>query len=110
LVIESVGSVPTLALAVELARIAGQVLVFGTITAREGTLPFYQWYFKELAILNARAAKGEDYPPAIELVRRGLVRVEPLVTHRMPLAELPAALNLLISAEGSALKIVLEHG
>lgn len=110
LVIESVGSVSTLAQAVELARIAGQILVFGTITAREGALPFYQWYFKELTILNARAAKGEDYPASIELVRRGLVRVEPLVTHRMPLTELPAALNLLTASEGSALKIVLEHG
>lgn len=109
-VIESVGSVPTLAHAVELVRIAGQILVFGTITAREGALPFYQWYFKELAILNARAAKGEDYPAAIELVRRGLVRVEPMVTHRMPLTELPAALNLLTASEGNALKIVLEHG
>ncbi|WP_448594124.1 zinc-dependent alcohol dehydrogenase [Thermoflexus hugenholtzii] len=109
-VIESVGSVSTLAQAVELVRIAGQILVFGTITAREGALPFYQWYFKELAILNARAAKGEDYPASIELVRRGLVRVEPLVTHRMSLTELPAALNLLTASEGSALKIVLEHG
>ncbi len=109
LVIESVGSVPTFAQAVELVRIAGQILVFGTITAREGSIPFYQWYFKELKILNARAAKGEDYVVAIDLVRRGLVRVEPLVTHRMRLSELLAALNLLTTSEGSALKIVLEH-
>lgn len=109
LVIESVGSVSTLAQAVELVRIAGQILVFGTITAREGSLPFYQWYFKELTILNARAAKGEDYPVAIDLVRRGLVRVEPLVTHRMKLGELPAAMDLLTASEGRALKIVLEH-
>lgn len=109
LAIESVGSVLTLAQAVELVRPAGQILIFGTITAREGSLPFYQWYFKELVLINARAAKGEDYPAAIELVRRGLVRIEPLVSHRMRLAELPAALDLLMSPEGKALKIILEH-
>ncbi|MDW8065547.1 zinc-dependent alcohol dehydrogenase [Thermoflexus sp.] len=109
LVIESVGSIPTLAQAVELVRIAGHILVFGTITAREGSIPFYHWYFKELTILNARAAKGEDYSVAIDLVRRGVVQVEPLVTHRMKLSELSAALDLLAASESSALKIVLEH-
>ena len=30
---------------------------------RKPTLPFYQLYYKELNVVNTRAAKGEDYPP-----------------------------------------------
>lgn len=110
LVIESVGKVATLAQAVRLARVGGRLLVFGVLTEQEGALPFYQLYFKELAVINSRAAKAEDYPASIDLVARGAVRLEPLVSHRLPLAELPAALDLLTNREVQRMKVILEHG
>jgi len=109
LVIESVGKVPVWAEAVNLARIGGRLLIFGINTAQEGALPFYQLYFKELAVINARAAKGEDYRSAIDLVRRGVVRLEPLVTQVMPLEELAVALGMLESRDPQRMKIILEH-
>jgi len=51
------------------------------ITATEGKLPFYQLYFKELTIVNARAAKSEDFPATIDLVARGTLNLKALVTH-----------------------------
>ena len=51
-----------------MARSGGRLLLFGIITAKEGALPFYDLYFKELALINARVAKGEDYPSSIALV------------------------------------------
>jgi L-iditol 2-dehydrogenase len=109
LVIESVGKVPVWAEAIDLARSGGRLLVFGVNTAQEGALPFYQLYFKELTVINARAAKGEDYRSAIDLVRRGVVRLEPLVTQVMPLEDLEAALGMLESRDTQRMKIILEH-
>ncbi len=109
LVIESVGRLPVLAQAIDLARAGGRVLSFGIHTAREGALPFYDMYFKELTFINARAATGEDFPACIDLVRRGAVRLAPLVSHALPLGDLDKALGLLAEEIPQRAKVVLEH-
>ncbi len=110
LVIETTGSVSVLAQALDLARIGGRVMPFSIYTAKEAPLPFYQFYFKELNIINVRAAKGEDYPDSTEMVQSGKVRLEPLITHVMPLTEINKALEMLNSSEQKTMKIILEHG
>ena len=109
-VIETTGLLPSVSSAIHMARSGGRVLLFGIITAREGALPFYDLYFKELALVGARVAKSEDYPAAIALVERGDVRLEPLVSNVMPLAELDTAIGMLGSDNGARMKIILDHG
>ena len=110
-VIETTGFLPSVATCVHMARSGGRLLLFGIITAKEGALPFYDLYFKELALISARVAKSEDYPAAIALVERGQVRLEPLVSNVMPLAELKAAIGMLGGDGGAArMKVILEHG
>src|SRR5437660_11033108 len=108
-VIECTGMLPVLADGIHMARSGGRLLLFGIITAKQGELPFYDLYFKELALINARVAKSEDYPNSIALVQRGMVRLEPLVSHVMPLGELKAAIGMLGSDNGRRMKIILEH-
>jgi len=110
-VIETTGVVQQLASAVTMVRSGGRILMYGIITAKEGALPFYDLYYKELSLINARVAKSEDYPGAIGLVQRGQVRLEPLISDVMPLGELKAAIGMLGSDGGAQrMKIVLEHG
>ncbi|HEY7450699.1 MAG TPA: alcohol dehydrogenase catalytic domain-containing protein [Vicinamibacterales bacterium] len=108
-IIETTGVVPSLAAAVNMARFGGRLLLFGIITAKEGALPFYDLYFKELALINARVAKSEDYPSSIALVERGLIQLDPLVSNVMPLAELKPAIEMLGSDNAQRMKIILEH-
>ena len=93
-----------------MARPGGRLLLFGIITAKEGALPFYDLYYKELSLVGARVAKSEDYPAAIALVDRGDVKLEPLVSNVMPLVDLKAAVGMLGSDSGPRMKIILEHG
>jgi L-iditol 2-dehydrogenase len=109
-IIETTGVVTSLSSAIHMARSGGRLLLFGIITAKEGALPFYDLYFKELALINARVAKSEDYPAAISLVERGQVRLEPLISDVVPLAELKAAIGMLGSDSGQRMKIILDHG
>jgi L-iditol 2-dehydrogenase len=109
-VIETTGLLPSVAASVRMARAGGRVLLFGIITAQEGALPFYDLYFKELALISARVAKSEDYPSSIALVQRGIVRLEGLVSDVMPLVELKAAIDMLGSDSGRRMKIIMEHG
>jgi 2-desacetyl-2-hydroxyethyl bacteriochlorophyllide A dehydrogenase len=109
-VIETTGVVPQLASAVTMVRSGGRILMYGIITAKEGALPFYDLYYKELSLINARVAKSEDYPGAIGLVERGQVRLDPLISDVLPLGELKAAIGMLGSDGGAQrMKIVLEH-
>ncbi len=109
LVIESAGRVATLAQAIDLVRIGGRILNFGTYTETEGKLPFYQLYYKELLIINARAAKGDDYSPSIDLVKSGAVQLLPLISHQMPLDNLSKALDNLESPSVDSMKIILQN-
>jgi threonine dehydrogenase-like Zn-dependent dehydrogenase len=108
-VIETTGVVSQLSAAITMARSGGRLLLFGIITAKEGALPFYDLYFKELALINARVAKSEDYPASISLVERRIVRLEPLVSDVMPLGELKAAIGMLGSDSAQRMKIIMDH-
>jgi 2-desacetyl-2-hydroxyethyl bacteriochlorophyllide A dehydrogenase len=108
-VIETTGMMPSVAAAVRMSRSGGRILLFGIITAKEGALPFYDLYFKELSLVGARVARSEDYPAAIALVEKGDVRLRPLISDVMPLAELDAAVGMLGSDSGSRMKIILDH-
>src|SRR5499427_7718452 len=108
-VIETTGMMPSVASAVRMARSGGRVLLFGIITAKEGALPFYDLYFKELSLVGARVARSEDYPAAIALVEKGDVRLAPLISNVMPLDDLDAAVGMLGSDNGGRMKIILEH-
>ncbi len=107
-VIESTGMVPRVADAISMAALGGTILLFGIVTT-DGALPLYQLYFKELTIVNGRAAKGEDFPASIDLVAQGAVKLEPLVTHMLPLAELKTAIQLVGSDADDRMKIILQN-
>ncbi|HYZ46821.1 MAG TPA: zinc-binding dehydrogenase, partial [Actinomycetota bacterium] len=106
-VIESVGRVDTFASAIDLVRSGGHLVLFGTITAEHGTLPFYKLYLKELTITNPRAAKPEDFPAAAELAASGRVQLAPLVTHTFPLTQAQRAMEA--TRDNGTLKVILEH-
>jgi len=105
-VIEAVGSPSSVALAVDLARIGGTLLGFGIGTGHADQVRLYDLYHKELAWISSRATKGEDFAAGIDYVRRGVVRLEPLVTRTVPFAETPAALRELADA-ADVMKLVI---
>ncbi len=111
LVIETTGVIPSIADSISIARAgAGDAAPFqARRPRREGSLPFYQLYFKELKIVNSRAAKSEDYPTTIDMAARGALKLEPLVTHMLPLTELTSAMHMLESDADQRMKIILEN-
>jgi len=109
LVIECTGVLTSIADAIRMVRFGGRIVLFGITNATSGALPFYDLYFKELTLINNRAATAQDFPVMIDLVARGAVRLEPLVTHRMALDELGAALGMVEDGAERRLKIILDH-
>ena len=94
LVVEAVGTEQTLARAIELVTVGGEVLVFGTLTGGQQGLPYYLLYFKELTIYNPRAALLRDYALGIELTAAGRLDLEPIVSHQLTLDDAAQAFEL----------------
>jgi len=107
-VIEAVGYISVLAEAMDLARVGGRIIPFGIYGVSEGKLPFYEFYFKELNIINARAALPTDFPKSIKLVEDGRVNLEPFITHTFPLADISRALQFLMEPNDERLKVILK--
>jgi L-iditol 2-dehydrogenase len=108
-VIDCTGVMTSIADAIRMVRFGGRIIMFGISNATSGALPFYDLYFKELTLINNRAATSQDFPVMIDLVDRGAVRLEPLVTHRMALDELGIALGMVEDGADRRLKIILDH-
>jgi 2-desacetyl-2-hydroxyethyl bacteriochlorophyllide A dehydrogenase len=108
-VIESTGHVQSFAHAIAMVRPGGTIVLFGIYTASEGTLPFYQLYYKEPTIVAARAATSKDFPESINLVASGRIRLSDLVTQVLPLSQLREALSMLEGDADGRMKIILRH-
>ena len=107
-VIEAVGYISVLAEAMDISRIGGRIIPFGIYAELKGELPFYEFYFKELNIINARAALPEDFPKSIRLVETEEVKLEAFITHTYPFANLSEAIQLLMESNDERLKVVLK--
>lgn len=105
LVVESAGYESTIAQSIELARVGGEILVFGTVASGNQGLPYYQLYLKELTIYNSRAALPTDYQRGIELAASGQLDLESIVTHQLDLADAVEAFALV--GGSSSLKVLM---
>jgi (R,R)-butanediol dehydrogenase/meso-butanediol dehydrogenase/diacetyl reductase len=105
--IETAGKLYTLAQTMDLVRMGGRILPFSIYTEKEGKLPFYDFYFKELNIINARASLSNSFPASTKLVRDGDIQIKPLITHVLPISELNAAMEMLATDEPGRMKMII---
>jgi L-iditol 2-dehydrogenase len=106
IVIEAAGTSATLAQAVRMARVGGRILAYGTITHDDDPLPYYDLYYKELAVIGARSACAEDFPAAIEAAVSERVALAPLVSARFGLDTTEDALRAAIAP--GVLKVIVD--
>lgn len=106
--IECVGDRDTLVQAMTATGPGGTVLIFGTIApGSEGVaLPTYDWYLKELTLLNTRAARPRDFTASIRAIADGLVRPSSLITSTYPLPD--AADALAAAARPKEIKVTID--
>ncbi len=105
-VIECVGGCETAQQALYLAGEGGRVLLFGVAPA-EGRISLspYEVYRKEICITGS-FTNPFTHHRALALLGSGRVKVEELISRRLPLDEIPQGIELLES--GTATKILVE--
>ena len=103
---EAVGASKTIRAAFDLLRPGGTLVVIGNL-AQEFALPLQGLTDREITVRGAYAFSREDFVEAVELINRGAVPVECLVSGRCTLEETPAVMTRLARGELEATKMVI---
>ena len=106
--VEVVGNAAALSTAIACVRRGGRIGLVGNLAA-EVPFPLQAVVTRELTLLGSCASAGE-YGRAIELVARGAIRVEPLISAIAPLAEGPQWFERLYAREPGLMKVILRPG
>jgi L-iditol 2-dehydrogenase len=85
----------------------GKVLFFAPIDpAAKVEIPFNALWREEITMTSSYGGAPQDIRSAIELLRSGKVRVDDLITHRLPLDQAGEGFRLVASAQDS-IKVIL---
>ncbi len=103
-VVEAAGNAATVPLLIETAAKRARIIVLGLIF-QPATLNVEQLLRKEVTVTGAICYNWTDYEGSLALIQTGKVVVEPLITHRLPLAEIGRGLELIRARE--AVKVIL---
>ncbi len=104
--VEVVGATKTIQTAIESVRKGGSITLVGNL-APEIDLPLQSVVTRELTLNGSCASRGE-YPQCIELMDRGDIQVEPLISLKASLEEGPALFERLYNAEPGLMKVILQ--
>jgi threonine dehydrogenase-like Zn-dependent dehydrogenase len=103
-VVDAVGN--QLGTAIKLARRAGQVIAFGLRPHDNPSINQYTITRYDLTIHGAFVGI-KPFAQTIQLLESGRLQPSKLITHRVPLAELPRGVELMRSGQG--MKVIVEN-
>jgi threonine dehydrogenase-like Zn-dependent dehydrogenase len=114
LVVEAAGVPATLAQATDLVRPGGKLGIFAW-HHEPRSVDLGTWHTQGLRVLNCAPNIGRDrseetWDRAIRLLQRGTFDMSPLVTHRHPMEEVQAAMEIAAERPADYIKGVLTFG
>jgi len=100
-VVDTSGSQQGLDLATDIVRRGGRINLFGWIKGAEATFNPSTWHGKGITIVNSSpsARVRDPFPAAIRLIQNGVIDLEPLVTHLVPIDDFPEFMKGVTSGE-----------
>jgi len=105
LAFEVVGIAPAMAMAIGSLRKGGLLAMVGNLSP-EVKLPLQAAVTRELTFYGSCASSGE-YPACLDMLARGAVRVDPLISAVAPLSEGAAWFQRLYNKEAGLMKVLL---
>jgi len=104
-VMEAVGLPDTVALAIASVRKGGAVGLVGNLAA-EAPLPLQAVVTREITLYGSCASSGE-YPACLDMIARGTIQLEPLISAVAPLNEAPAWFARLYKGNEGLMKVIV---
>ena len=107
IIFETAGSVPTTQQTIELVARGGRIVWVGLAGETIFPMPVLQAIDKEVDIMGI-FRYANVYPYAIQLVSKGRLDVDPLVTHRYSLSNVKEALEVAYERRDGAVKVMVD--
>jgi len=106
-IIDATGVISVMNRAIDFARHGGTVLLFGVPpSGMNMELEAFKLFRKGLTLLSSYTSVRNSFQ-AVSLLQTGQVQVEPLISHRLPLKELPMALEMIESHDPMVKKVII---
>lgn len=108
-VIDTSGSQSGLKLSTDLVRRGGTINLFGWLKGDEATFDPTKWHAGGFTVVNSSpsAQIRDPFPPAIRLMERGIIDLQPLVTHVVDLDGYPDLMKRIVAGDPSYVKGVI---
>jgi L-iditol 2-dehydrogenase len=103
---EVVGATKPIETAIHAVKKGGTVTLVGNITPKV-EIPLQVVVSRQLRLQGSAASSGE-FPQCIDLLARGAIQVDPIISERAPLEEGPRWFERLYGHEPGVMKVVLE--
>jgi 2-desacetyl-2-hydroxyethyl bacteriochlorophyllide A dehydrogenase len=106
-VIDATGVIPVMNRSIDFVRSGGTVLLFGVPpSGQKLELEAFKIFQKGLTILSSYTSVRNSFQ-AINLLKTGQIRVEPLISHHLPLKDLPKAFEMIENHDPTVKKIIM---
>jgi len=106
-VIECVGVQQTMEEAIALSRKGSDIIVVG-VFAEKPSVDLGLVQDKELRLIGSLMYMEEDYRTAIELIQKGRISLDPLITRHFPLEEYFQAYRFIEEAHDRSMKVLID--
>src|SRR5512145_690742 len=107
IVIDATGAIPVMNRSIDYVRMGGTVLLFGVPpSGRNMEIEGFKIFRKGLTVLSSFTSVRNSFQ-AVDLLQSGQIRVEPLISHRLPLPDMPHALELIESRDPAVKKVIV---
>jgi D-arabinitol dehydrogenase (NADP+) len=106
-VIDATGVIPVMNRSIDFVRNGGTVLLFGVPpSGKKLEIEAFKIFQKGLTILSSYTSVRNSLQ-TVGLLQSGRVKVEPLISHRLPLKELPRAFEMIESHDPAVKKVMM---
>ena len=111
LVVTCTGAPPAMEQAMNLVGRGGTILFFApTEPGMDIPFPLFELWNNGITTVSTYAAAPRDISEAIELLRSGTVRVDDMITHRLPLEDIQKGFDMVADARDSVKVIIESNG
>ena len=107
IVIDATGAIPVMNRTIDYVRKGGTVLLFGVPpSGKNMEMEGFKIFQKGLTVLSSFTSVRNSFQ-AVDLLQSGQVRVDSLISHHLPLQEMPHALELIESRDPAVKKVIV---
>jgi threonine dehydrogenase-like Zn-dependent dehydrogenase len=106
-VIDATGVISLMNRGIDFVRSGGTVLLFGVPPSGKNLeVEAFKIFQKGLTLLSSYTSVRNSFQ-AVNLLQTKQIKVEPLISHRLPLKELPAAIDMIERHDPKVRKIIM---